>query len=280
MTAAGRRTGRPWLAVAILVAVGLASAFAPWLSPHSPEVGRLPDKLLPPFWMERGSLSHPLGTDHLGRDMLSRLVWGSRISVLVGLLTVTVAASIGTGVGLVAGYFGGRVDATLMAATDVALSMPLMLMAIALVAILGASLGNVVLVVVLLLWPYYARQVRGETLGIKELEFVVLARVANCSNARIIRRHILPSVLPTVLVLATVQVGSVIVLEASLSFLGVGIPPPTPAWGLMVAEGQEVITSAWWVSFWPGLAIFATVLASNLAGDWVRERLDPRLRHA
>jgi peptide/nickel transport system permease protein len=281
-TGVGPRSGTgparmPRGALAILAGIAIVAVLCPWIAPYPPEVGRLSDRLRPPFWLAGGSLEHLLGTDHLGRDLLSRTMWGARVSVSIGFLSVGFAGLVGTAVGLAAGFRRGWTDTYLMGIADVALSMPLMLMAITLVAMLGASFRNVVLVVILLLWPYYARQVRGEALALRELEFVTLARIANCSDRRIMLRHILPNLMPTVLVLSTLQVGYVILLEASLSFLGVGIPPPTPAWGLMVSEGQELIGSAWWVALWPGLAIFVTVLAGNLVGDWMRDRFDPRL---
>ena len=188
------------------------------------------------------------------------------------------AGTLGTLVGLVAGYFGGAIDAALMRLTDVALSLPLILVAIVLVAALGASFGNVILIIVLLLWPRYARQIRGETLALTTRDFVALARIANCSHVRILRRHILPNVMPTLLVLVTLQAGYVVLLESTLSFLGAGIPPSTPAWGLMIADGRTVIESAWWVVLWPGLAILILVLSGNLLGDWLRDRFDPTLK--
>jgi peptide/nickel transport system permease protein len=270
--------GAPKIPIVILVMVCMAAIFAPLIAQHSPTVGSLSDRMMPPFWAKGGSLNYPMGTDALGRDMLSRVIFGTRISLSIALLAVFFAGSIGTTVGLVSGYFGGSIDVFLMRMVDIALSIPLMLLAIILAAALGVSFTNIIVVIVLLLWPYYARQVRGETLSIKERDFVPLARVANCSHTRIIWRHILPNVVPSLLVLATLQAAFVILVESSLSFLGVGIPPPAPAWGLMVGEGRVYLASAWWLSFWPGLAIFLTVLSMNLFGDWLRDRLDPKLR--
>ena len=221
---------------------------------------------------------HLLGTDAFGRDTFSRLIYGARISLVVSLLAVFFAGSVGTAVGLIAGYFGGWVDVLLMRVVDVGLSIPLILMAIILVSVLGPSITNVILVILLLLWPRYARQIRAETLSIKQQPFVDLARVAGCSPIRIMWVHIFPNVIPSLLVLATLQVGWVIIMESSLSFLGVGIPPPQPAWGVMVADGRGLIATAWWISLWPGLAILLTVLSFNLLGDWLRDRLDPKLR--
>jgi peptide/nickel transport system permease protein len=268
----------PWLPACILAALCAAAILAPLIAPYPPLQGSLGDKLAPPAWMAGGSWGHALGTDLLGRDILSRIFYGARTSLGVAAIAVLVSGTIGTIVGLVSGYFGGAVDALLMRLTDVALSLPLILVAIVLVAALGNGFGNVVLVIVLLLWPRYARQIRGETLALRERDFVALARIANCSHLRIIRRHILPNVVPTLLVLATLQSGYVVLLESTLSFLGAGIPPSTPAWGLMIAEGRTVIETAWWVVVWPGLAIVALVLSGNLLGDWLRDRLDPTLK--
>ena len=273
-----RRIGLvPWLPAVVLVTLIAVGVLAPLIAPYPPLQGSLGDKLLPPAWLAGGSWSHPLGTDLLGRDILSRVFYGARTSLGVAALAVLVSGTIGTTIGLIAGYFGGTLDAFLMRLTDVALSLPLILVAIVLVAALGASFANVVLVIVLLLWPRYARQIRGETLALRERDFVALARIANCSHFRIIRRHILPNVVPTLLVLVTLQSGYVVLLESTLSFLGAGIPPSTPAWGLMISEGRTVIETAWWVVVWPGLAIVALVLSGNLLGDWLRDRLDPTL---
>ena len=268
----------PTLPILVLVALCLLALFAPAIAPYSPLEGHLADKLLPPGWVAGGQWAHPLGTDLLGRDILSRLVYGARTSLAVAGLAVVFAGTIGTAIGLISGYFGGVVDVLLMRLTDVALSLPLILVAIVLVAAIGTSFSNVILVIVLLLWPRYARQIRGETLSIKERDFVALARIANCSHFRIIWRHIFPNVVPTLLVLVTLQAGYIVLLESTLSFLGAGIPPSTPAWGLMVADGRTIIDTAWWVALWPGLAILLLVLSGNLLGDWLRDRLDPTLK--
>jgi peptide/nickel transport system permease protein len=254
------------------------AVLAPFLAPHPPLQGSLGDKLRPPAWVDGGQWRYPLGTDLLGRDILSRLIHGARTSLAAAAVAVVVAGTLGTLVGLVAGYFGGAVDAVLMRLTDVALSLPLILVAIVLAAAVGAGFGNVIVIIVLLLWPRYARQIRGETLALTARDFVALARIANCSHARILRRHILPNVVPTLLVLVTLQAGYVVLLESTLSFLGAGMPPSTPAWGLMIAEGRTVIESAWWVVLWPGLAIMLLVVSGNLLGDWLRDRFDPTLK--
>ena len=228
--------------------------------------------------MEGGAREHPLGTDRFGRDVLSRIIYGSRISLLVSLIAIGVAGTVGTTLGLISGYRGGLTDAVLMRLTDVGLSLPTILIAVVLVAVSEPSLRNVILVIALLLWPRFARQMRGETLAIKEQDFVALAVVAGRSSAWIIRRHIFPNVVPTLLVISTLQVGYVILLEGTLSFLGVGVPPPSPAWGLMIADGRGFLATAWWISFFPGMAMLLTVLAVNLLGDWLRDHLDPKLR--
>jgi len=268
----------PYISLTVLVLVVLVAIFAPLIAPHDPEVGRLPNKLIPPMWQDGGSSEFPLGTDTLGRDIFTRILYGTRISLMVAVLATGLAGALGTVVGLMAGYYRGWTETILMRLTDITLAFPLMLMAIVLVSVLGASLTNVMLVIVVLLWPYYARQIRGEALAVSEEDFVDLARVAGVSNGRILWRHILPNVMPSIGVLATLQVALIILLEASLSFLGVGIPPPTPAWGLMVADGRDLLGRAWWVSIIPGIAIFAVVLAANLFGDWMRDRFDPKLR--
>src|SRR2546426_3389237 len=268
----------PWVPGVILGALVIAAVFAPYLAPRSPTEGDITKKLIPPVWMERGDWEHPLGTDRFGRDVLSRIIHGSRISLIVSILAIGVAGTIGTLLGLISGYRGGVTDAILMRVTDVGLSLPTILIAVVLVAVSEPSFGNVVLVIALLLWPRFARQVRGETLAIKEHDFVALAVVAGRSSAWIIRRHIFPNVVPTLLVISTLQVGYVILLEGTLSFLGVGVPPPNPAWGLMIADGRGFLATAWWMSLFPGLAMLLTVLAVNLMGDWLRDHLDPRLR--
>jgi peptide/nickel transport system permease protein len=262
----------------VLVALVFTAVFASSLAPHSPTEGNIMRKLVPPIWMERGTWEHPLGTDRFGRDVLSRIIYGSQISLVVSLLVIGVAGTIGTLVGLIAGYRGGWTDAVLMRLTDIGLSLPTILIAVVLVAVSEPSFGNVILVISLLLWPRFARQIRGETLAIKEQDFVALAVVAGRSSAWIISRHIFPNVVPTLLVICTLQVGYVILLEGSLSFLGVGVPPPNPAWGLMIADGRGFLATAWWITLFPGLAMLLTVLAVNLLGDWLRDRLDPKLR--
>ena len=268
----------PILPLGLIAVMVLSALFAEFLTPYSPVNISLPDRLRPPFWEAGGSLAYPLGTDPLGRDLLTRMIYGGRVSLMIGLLGLLVGGGIGATLGLIAGYAGGRVDAFLMRVTDTALSFPIILFAILLVVILGGSILTVVIAVALVLWARFARVVRGETLSLRERDFVALARLAGSSPRRIIVVHLLPNVFNTLMVLLSLQVGWVIIVEASLSFLGAGVPPPTPTWGSMIAEGRDYIASAWWISFFPGLAILVTVLAFNLLGDWLRDALDPTLR--
>ena len=268
----------PWFPGVILVALVLTAVFAPFLAPQDPTEGDITQKLIPPVWMERGEGRHPLGTDRFGRDVLSRVIYGSRISLVVSLLAIGLSGTFGTALGLISGYRGGLTDSLLMRFADIGLSLPTILIAVVLVAVSEPSFQNVVLVISLLLWPRFARQIRGETLAVKEQDFVALAVVAGRSNIWIISRHIFPNVVPTLLVISTLQVGYVILLEGTLSFLGVGVPPPNPAWGLMIAEGRGFLATAWWITLFPGLAMLLTVLAVNLMGDWLRDHLDPKLR--
>ncbi len=278
---ARRRRNLRWpltVPLAIVAALLFCGLFAPFLTPHSPVEGSLADRLAPPIGMAGSKPGHPLGTDRLGRDTLSRLLYGARISFTVSVLGIALTGTLGSFLGLLAGFLGGWVDAVLMRLVDISLSLPGILIAVLLSVVFEPSFTNVIIVVVFLLWPSYARLVRGETLAVKQQEFVALARIAGCPGLTIMFRHIVPNLLPSVLVLATLHVGYVIVLEAALSFLGVGIPPPTPSWGVMVADGRGLIEQAWWISILPGIAILVTVLSLNILGDWVRDRLDPKLR--
>lgn len=267
------------LPLLVLVTFGGLGALADVAAPHPPNAISLRSRLLPPFWQDGGALSHPLGTDRLGRDIASRIIHGARVSIAAGLAAVAVGGVVGAILGLVSGYYGGWTDTLIMRATDAMLSLPIILIALLFAVVFGPSFGNLVLVLGLVLWARFARLVRGEALAWKEREFVALARVAGCSSFRILRRHILPNVLNPLVVLATLQVGWVIIVEASLSFLGAGIPPPTPSWGAMIADGRSHVTTAWWLSFFPGLALVLVVLSINLLGDWLRDYLDPRTRN-
>lgn len=268
----------PVIPLAIIGLIIFTATFAPLLTPYSTTKPSLAERLTPPVWESEGSWDHPLGTDALGRDMATRLMFGGRVSMLVAVLTLILGGGIGTVIGLFAGYYGGRLDSVLMRIADSTLAFPIILFAILLVVTLGASMANVVIAIALVLWARYARVIRGEVLALRERDFIARARVAGCSDLRILLVHLFPNTANTLLVLLTLQVGWVIIVEASLSFLGAGIPPPTPAWGAMVADGREYVDTAWWVSAFPGVAIMLTVIAFNLVGDWLRDALDPKLR--
>ena len=268
----------PVIPLAIIGLILFTATFAPLLTPYSTTKPSLAERLTPPVWESEGSWDHPLGTDALGRDMATRLMFGGRVSMLVAVLTLILGGGIGTVIGLFAGYYGGRLDAVLMRIADSTLAFPIILFAILLVVTLGASMANVVIAIALVLWARYARVIRGEVLALRERDFIARARVSGCSDLRILLVHLFPNTANTLLVLLTLQVGWVIIVEASLSFLGAGIPPPTPAWGAMVADGREYVDTAWWVSAFPGVAIMLTVIAFNLVGDWLRDALDPKLR--
>ena len=268
----------PWIPICIIAIMVSMALFAPLLAPYSPIDQTLRDKLIPPFWVEGGGIDHILGTDAFGRDMLSRLIHGARVSLMVAALALTAGGGVGLVIGIVSGYFGGAVDNALMRLVDAAFTFPAILFALLLAVTMGQGLGTLVLAISLLLWASFARVIRGEVLSLKERDFVALAKVRGCSSARIMLTHILPNVLNTFMVLVTLNIGVVIIAEASLSFLGAGIPPPTPTWGLMVSDGRGRIAEAWWGSLIPGIAITLLVLSVNVFGDWLRDRLDPRLR--
>ena len=269
----------PVISVLVLLFVLIIPAiFANVLAPHDPITGNLPDRLKPPAWVEGGSAKYLLGTDTLGRDILSRMLFGARISLSVSLVALLIGGAIGTVLGLIAGYFGKWVDSVIMRLVDMMLSMPLILIALVLVVVFEPGVGTTIGVVALLLWARYARLIRAQVLTIKEQDFIARARVAGASDFRIIVRHVFPNVVNTLIVIATLQVGVVILLEATLSFLGAGIPRPQPSWGAIVSDGRDYIATAWWISVIPGLAIMMTVLSMNMLGDWLRDRLDPKLR--
>jgi peptide/nickel transport system permease protein len=262
----------------ILMVMVTTAILAEFLTPYSPTEISLANRLRPPFWEHGGTLEHPLGTDPMGRDLLTRMIYGARVSLVVAVLALLVGGGIGAALGLIAGYYGGRLDALVMRIADTTMAFPIILFAILFVVVLGGSMATTVFAVALVLWARYARVIRGEVLSLRERDFIAQARIAGCSSTRIIAIHLFPNILNTLVVLLSLQVGWVIIVEASLSFLGAGIPPPTPTWGSMIAEGRDYIATAWWVSFFPGLAILATVLSFNLFGDWLRDALDPTLR--
>ncbi|MXZ92257.1 MAG: ABC transporter permease [Chloroflexi bacterium] len=267
----------PWIPVVVLAILLVCALFAPWLAPYDPQE---PDVLkgvlrIGPF----ETSENPLGVDLLGRDILSRLVYGARISAFISLISLGFGALVGTALGVASGYLGGKIDAILMRVCDGVMGFPTILLALIIVAIQGgAGIQNVVIAIMATVWARFARQVRGEVLSIKERDFVTLAVVAGVPSHVIMWRHIFPNVVNTVLVIISLLVGQTILLEASLSFLGVGVPPGEPAWGIMVAEGRNNLLDLWWLSLMPGLAITIVVMALNLFGDWLRDTLDPRLR--
>jgi peptide/nickel transport system permease protein len=263
----------------ILVALVLTAAFADFLAPHDPTIGNLRLRYRPPVWEERGSAEYFLGTDHMGRDVLSRLIYGSRISLFVGTTAVVVAGVIGTTLGIMAGFRGGWIDQVVMRVTDAWLAIPAVTFAILLAVLTRPSEWNIAIILGTVYWTRYARVIRGEVLSLKERDFVRLAIVAGCSKLRIMWTHILPNIANSAIVLATLQLGVGIIAEATLSFLGVGVAPPKPAWGLMLSEGKAgLMTGYWWLSVFPGVCIMLVVLAANLIGDWFRVWSDPQLR--
>jgi peptide/nickel transport system permease protein len=269
----------PVIPALILGCIALVAIFANLLAPHNPEIGSLTVRFRPPVWQTGGSTKYLLGTDQLGRDVLSRLIFGARVSMVVGFTAVIFAGAVGTTLGIVSGYLGGWVDQVIMRLTDTWLALPGLMFAIFLAAIVGPSMWNIVIILGLVYWTRYARVIRGEVLSLKEREFVRLAIVAGCSKWTIMYRHILPNVINSAIVIGTLMLGVVIITEASLSFLGVGVPPPEAAWGLMLSDGkQSLMVGRWWLSVLPGLCIMLMVLSANVLGDWLRVKLDPQLR--
>jgi ABC-type dipeptide/oligopeptide/nickel transport system permease subunit len=266
-------------AVVVLLFV-VAALLAPWIAPHDPAEADLFRRLQPPAWQEGGEWAFPLGCDGLGRDILSRLLYGARVSLLVAALVIGIAAVIGTLLGLAAGYLRGWADTVISRLVDTLLGFPYLIFAIGLMAMMGPGLHNIVLVLVYKEWVFACRVVRGETLAAREHDYVEAARALGCGPVHIMLREILPNVLSPVLVVATFRMAYVIILEASLSFLGLGVQPPASSWGNMVADGRDFLVDAWWVSTLPGLAILALVLAINLASQGLRDAFDPRLHQA
>jgi peptide/nickel transport system permease protein len=271
----------PLAAVVILGGLVLAALLADLIAPYDPTLPvKGAEMFAPPFWMEGGSLATPLGTDFQGRDILSRLLYGARVSLVVGLMGTLVAGGIGTAMGIVSGYVGGWVDQIIMRVTDAWLALPAIVFAIFLAAMVGPSMWNIIVILGAVYWTRYARVIRGEVLTLRERDFVKLAEIAGASRLRVIKKHILPNVMNTATVLASLTVGVVIIAEASLSFLGVGVPPPQPAWGLMLSEARPTLMAGqWWLTVFPGACILLIVLATQLFGDWLRVRLDPQLRN-
>jgi peptide/nickel transport system permease protein len=271
----------PIVPLAILIPFVLVAALAPVLAPYDP-TEPVPGAGIfdPPFWVEGANPAVLLGTDFQGRDVLSRLIWGAQVSLIVGVMGTIVAGTIGTTLGILAGYLGGWADQAIMRVTDAWLALPALVFAIFLATMVGPSMWNIIIILGAVYWTRYARVIRGEVLSLREREFVKLSEIAGASSARVILRHILPNVLNSAMVLASLTIGVVIIAEASLSFLGVGVPPPQPAWGSMLADGRSMLmVGDWWLTVLPGLCIMMVVLATQLMGDWLRIRLDPQLRN-
>ncbi len=263
--------------VVLLLVLIIPALFADWIAPHDPYKAYLRNRLEPPVFFG-GTWDFILGTDRLGRDVLSRIMHGAKYALVSSLVGIFLGAVVGTILGMIAGYLRGWPDAIIMRIVDITFALPSILLALALASVSGPSFQLVIFVVIFVIWGYFARQVRAETLSLRERDFVARARVAGASDFRILWKYILPNIVNTIVVLATLQIGVVIVLEATLSFLGIGIPRPTPAWGLLVADGRQLIVANWWISFFPGAAILLTVMSVNLLGDSLRDWLDPKLR--
>jgi len=263
---------------AIFLVIVLSALLAPWIAPHDPVTVDIRHRMAPPAWMDGGAREHILGTDQIGRDLLSRVIWGGRVSLVVGTAAVLLSSMIGVLFGLAAGYFGGRVDWSIMTLINIMLTFPFVLLALAVIAVLGPSLPNMITVLGVTGWPLYARVIRAETFAIREREFVLAARALGMSHARIVFRQILPNLVSPIVVIATLQIAQVIILESFLSFLGLGVQPPTPAWGNMLGEGRVYMLNSWWIAAFPGLAIFVTTLVINLIGNGLRDWLDPHMK--
>ena len=262
----------------IVLAVSLMAILAPFIAAYDPAKTDVVHRLLPPFWIDGGSMDYPLGTDNLGRDVLSRIIYGSRISLLVGISAVILAGIIGMFFGLIAGYYGKAWDFIIMRTVDSFLAIPNILFMLIILAVLGPSLTTLILVLGGTSWVVYARMVRSETLSVKERDFVRSAKAIGAKDFRIITKYILPNVLSSFIVIATLNVASTIILEASLSFLGLGIQSPDVSWGLMLSDGRQYIATSWWVATFPGVAITVTVLGVIFLGDWLRDILDPKIK--
>jgi peptide/nickel transport system permease protein len=265
-------------AALILLLIVLVTLAAPWLAPYSPVEVDIQHRLGPPAWMEGGKTDHWLGTDQIGRDLLSRMIYGGRVSLLIGVTAVAISSTIGVLLGLAAGYFGAKIDWIIMTLINVMLTFPFVLLALAVIAVLGPSLINMIFVLGVAGWPIYARVIRAETMALREREFVVAGRALGMSHPRIIFGQILPNLVSAITVVATLQIAQVIILESFLSFLGLGVQPPTPAWGNMLGEGRVYMLNSWWIAAFPGAAIFVTTLVINLMGNALRDWLDPHMK--
>jgi len=267
----------PVIPAAVMFVIIFGAVFAPLLAPYEPQKGDLRARNIPPVWLDGGDSAHWLGTDNLGRDMYSRMLYGARISLFVAAVAVTFGLIAGTTTGIVAGYYGGMVDEILMRLVDLWSSLPFLLIALIVAVSVGPSLGMVIALLAVSSWSAGSRNIRAEVLSLRGREYVQMSRVMNASDFRIIVRHLLPNVMHVVIVITTLRTGSMIIAEAGLSFLGVGVPASVPTWGLMIAQGQKFLTSTWWMSIMPGVAIFLIVMSFNFLGDWLRDRFDPRL---
>lgn len=268
----------PIIPAGVLALMVICAIFAPWIAPQGPYENELRDRLVPPVWTSEGQGRYLLGTDHIGRDILSRIIHGARVSAVVISIATSVGVTVGTILGIIAGYFGRHIDEVIMRIVDTWAALPFIMVALVVVQVMGQSYAVLVGLLALLSWPGAVRLVRAEVLSLRSRDYVDMARVAGGSAPRIMYKHILPSVWNVVLVTATLSMGGIILTEATLSFLGVGIPPPTPAWGTMTSDGRGYLNDAWWVSMFPGVCIFLVVMAGNFMGDWLRDRLDPTIR--
>ena len=268
----------PVLSAAIIIILTFVAIFAPWIVPHDPLDSVLLERNVPPAWYEEGTMKYPLGKDPIGRDVLSRLIMGTRISLMIVAVSMIVGTVVGTGLGLIAGFKGGIIDEIIMRAVDIWFGIPFILVALIIAVVVGPGLTTMMGLLALASFGGFVRQVRAEVLSLKERDYVALARVAGASTTRILMVHILPGVSSTVMVIATMSTGGLILAESFLSFVGAGVPPPTPTWGAMVADGRGYMRDAWWITVVPGVAILITVMSLNFLGDWLRDNLDPRLR--
>ena len=277
-SSAFRRVPVRLIVPAVLLAIVIAAAFlAPWIAAYAPNAQDLSARLIPPFWQSGGTMDHPLGTDELGRDILTRIMYGAQVSLSVGFLAVICRMVVGVSIGLIAGYYGGVLRTVLMRIGDVQLALPALVLAIGVIAALGPGTANVILVLAIAGWILYARLVMSQVIVLRQQEFVASARLLGASDLRIILRHILPNLVPTVIVYASLDLGLMMLAEGSLSFLGLGVQPPQPSWGGMAAEGRALIGTAWWIATLPGAALVITVALVNVLGEQLRDHLDPRL---
>jgi len=274
-----RRHVRVLLGLPPALLILTVAIFAPAVAPHDPLVQDINVRVQPPFWMEQGSRQHLLGTDQLGRDILSRIIFGARVSLAVAISATLISATIGSALGLLSGYYSGLLDSVIQRVLEIQLAFPFYLMAIVFVTVLGRSMRNLILMLCIYGWVYYGRLIRGRVLSLREEEFILAARATGCSSGRIILGHLVPNVLPMIIILTTLQVAQFILVEAGLSFLGLGLPPQTPTWGGMISSGREYIWVAWWLETFPGIAIVVAVSSIGLLGDWLRDLLDPTLKY-